>query len=170
LDAYQALIDYYEERNFENGMEDTYRMYTKDNPMKAWGYRGLITLYKRQGEEDMVKTYQDLLESIHVKMYSAYTTYFYASIKYEINDHDISLIAVQYPLRPLHPLKKVFILDGSITFVDNEKLFNDAVQRSTYSEYFVDQSAGDFGNLTVKGNQLLSQSITDAIIRDILKF
>ncbi len=76
---------------------------------------------------------------------------------------NIQLVCVQYPLRSVEPLKRLFRNDPRIVFVDNEKTFRDAVAREGYRALFIDMFAGDFGHCTQKGNRLLAQNVADAL-------
>jgi tetratricopeptide (TPR) repeat protein len=77
----------------------------------------------------------------------------------------IRLVCVQYPMRNPRPLEDLFDDKTGIVFVDNEKSFQEAVQRSGYWDYFIDMFGGDFGHCTPKGYRLLAQNIADAILR-----
>jgi len=77
-------------------------------------------------------------------------------------------VCVQYPLRSVNPLKKIFKgFTQGVIFVDNEKIFKDAVAQEGYEAYFSDKFAGDFGHCTKKGNRLLAQNIANAIVKGI---
>lgn len=54
-----------------------------------------------------------------------------------------------------------------IIFVDNEKIFKQAVKKSSYDEYFTDNFAVDFGHCTPKGNRLLAENIANVILREV---
>ncbi len=78
--------------------------------------------------------------------------------------HDIPLVVAQYPMRALEPLRRLFQDNGDVIFVDNERIFKEAVSREGYSVYFSDRFAGDFGHATAKGNFLLANRIAQAIL------
>ncbi len=89
----------------------------------------------------------------------------YHKLKAVLDRRKVRLVCVQYPMRDVAPLKSVFKgrSDG-IVFVDNEKLFADAVMKNGYNPYFADLFAGDFGHCTPEGNQLLGENIARAIL------
>ena len=70
-------------------------------------------------------------------------------------------------MRSIAPLKKIFKEDENIIFVDNERLFKDAVRKDGYNAYFQDMFGGDFGHCTQKGNRLLAQNIANVILKEI---
>ena len=73
---------------------------------------------------------------------------------------------MQYPVRQLEPLKEIFEEYDGIIFVDNERIFKEALKKSSRTEYFEDMFGADFGHCTQKGNCLLAQNIADVIIRE----
>ena len=54
-----------------------------------------------------------------------------------------------------------------VIFVDNERVFQEALKQGSYQEYFRDMFAGDFGHCTQKGNMLLAQNIADVILKEV---
>lgn len=78
----------------------------------------------------------------------------------------IPLVCVQYPRRRLQPLKDILGSKDLIIFVDNEKIFNEAVAKGAYEDYFIDRFAGDFGHCTQKGNYLLASNIAEVLLRE----
>ena len=50
----------------------------------------------------------------------------------------------------------------------NKKNFEQALKAGSYSEYFYDTFAGDFGHCTLKGNRMISSQLADIILKDIL--
>ena len=52
-------------------------------------------------------------------------------------------------------------------FVDNEKVFKEAIRKSSYREYFSDLFAGDFGHCTPKGYGLLAKNIASVVLNRV---
>ena len=77
--------------------------------------------------------------------------------------HNIRMVVAQYPMHSLQPLLKLFDAAPDIIFVDNEKIFKEAIAREGYETFFSDRFAGDFGHCTAKGNFLLANNIATAI-------
>ncbi len=101
---------------------------------------------------------------------SSITNSNYHKFKTILDKRGIVWVCVQYPVRNLEPLKKIFQgNDKGIIFVDNEKIFRDAIKKSSYKEYFVDMFAGDFGHCTDKGNKLLAENIANVILKEVFK-
>jgi hypothetical protein len=54
--------------------------------------------------------------------------------------------------------------EGKIIFIDNEKIYKDALKKGKFDDYFVDQFAGDFGHCTDKGYTLMAGHMADSIL------
>jgi len=54
-----------------------------------------------------------------------------------------------------------------VIFVDNERIFKDAIGKKGYNKYFTDMFGGDFGHCTQKGNKLLAENIANAILKEV---
>jgi hypothetical protein len=66
------------------------------------------------------------------------------------------------------PLKKIFEGQEGIIFVDNEKVFKEALKNAKYEDYFRDMFGGNFGHCTPKGNKLLAENIANTILKEVL--
>jgi tetratricopeptide (TPR) repeat protein len=93
----------------------------------------------------------------------------YLILKRTLDRYGIKLVCVQYPMRCIGPLKKIFNSEDNIIFVDNSNIFMDVVRKSGFGEYFIDAFAGDFGHCSPKGNRLLAKNISDSILKEIFK-
>ncbi|MFA4993548.1 MAG: hypothetical protein WC571_06240, partial [Candidatus Omnitrophota bacterium] len=91
----------------------------------------------------------------------------YRKLKQVLDKRKIKFVCVQYPMRSIQPLKKIFQGDEDIVFVDNERIFKDVVRKEGYSAYFIDMFGGDFGHCTPEGNRLLAENIANAIIKEV---
>jgi len=69
-------------------------------------------------------------------------------------------------MRSIELLKRIFDDEDNIIFVDNEKVFKDAVSSLGYNKYFEDSFGGDFGHCTPKGNRLLAENIANTILSE----
>lgn len=89
----------------------------------------------------------------------------FAIVRSLLREHAVPLVAVQYPLREIGPLEELLDHDPSVAFVDNERLFRDAVATAPWNAYFTDAFAGDFGHLNRAGNRLLAENVARAVER-----
>jgi len=87
-------------------------------------------------------------------------------IKKVLDKQGIKLVMMQYPLRDVEPLKKVFDSEEGIIFVDNELIFQNAMEHKDYKEYFMDNFGGDFGHCTQKGNHMIAENIADTLLKE----
>jgi Flp pilus assembly protein TadD len=82
------------------------------------------------------------------------------------------MVVMQYPMRPLAPLRQIFTDPGGIVFVENKSNFTQALEQGEFNSYFADSFAGDFGHCTRAGNRLiaenLAQVLTEKVLSDIL--
>ncbi|MBN2407384.1 MAG: tetratricopeptide repeat protein [Elusimicrobia bacterium] len=97
-----------------------------------------------------------------------YTANNYRRLKEASEKKGIKLVLVQYPMRSAGPLKDILGEGSGVVYVDNERIFRDAVGKDGYDEYFEDRFAGDFGHCTPKGNRLLAGNIARVIREECL--
>ncbi|HNQ49899.1 MAG TPA: tetratricopeptide repeat protein [Candidatus Omnitrophota bacterium] len=136
----------------------------KQNPRSNIGYAHLVGLYTVWQKPAEREYYQSIVDTMRSGYYNPVTVRNYGRMRRLVQSRDILLVCVQYPLRSAAYLKRLFYPDADgVVFVDNKKIFQDAVAREGYSTYFVDRFAGDFGHLTGKGNNLLAENIADGL-------
>jgi len=97
--------------------------------------------------------------------YNAATKENYLKLVKMSSQRRLQLLAVQYPHRPVAPLKNMLTSASGLVFVDNQKVFTDALAEHKYDEIFFDRFAGDFGHCTSQGNALLAGNIADHILK-----
>ncbi len=119
------------------------------------------------GKNELSREYTDKLNNLRRGYYNPVTINNYRKLKQILDKRKIKLVYAQYPMRSIQPLRKIFKDDENIIFVDNEKIFKDAVRKDGYDEYFRDMFGGDFGHCTQKGNRLLAGNIANAILKEI---
>jgi tetratricopeptide (TPR) repeat protein len=126
----------------------------------------MASLYEEMGKPELAKAYAEKA-AMRSDYNVALTVSNYRKLKEILDRKGIKLVCVQYPVRNLGPLKKIFENDKDVIFVDNERVFKEALRKGSYKEYFRDMFAGDFGHCTQKGNELLAQNIADVILREV---
>ena len=87
----------------------------------------------------------------------------FESIAERLSREGITLVAMQYPLRPVQPLQEMLESISDITVVDNQDIFEEALEQGQYEDYFVDRFGGDFGHCTPVGNHLLANHLTQRL-------
>lgn len=119
----------------------------------------LMELYRKTGRVDSID--QKLKEALIDQDMFVYN---YRQLHQILNEKDIPLIAVQYPVRSVKPLEIIFQDLSNVWTVDNELSFKEEMERYGYEHLFVDYFAGDFGHCSQAGNQLLMNNIKEVIL------
>ncbi len=137
-------------------------------PEEEWYYAALVNCYKKLGDHENSKKYEDKLANIRREYFNPVTYINYNRLAKVVLQKGIRLVCMQYPVRSTIPLKEMLKdYEDSIIFVDNQKIFEDAIERSNYNEYFTDNFGGDFGHCTIKGNTLLAEHLANIILKEL---
>jgi tetratricopeptide (TPR) repeat protein len=149
----------------ENALKKASELYPNDSRILV----GMASLCGEMGKSELAKQYTEKANRLKssAAYYAPITVHNYRKLKDILDRKGIKLVCVQYPMQDVAPLKRIFEKDDGVIFVDNERVFKEAVMRSGYKEYFRDMIAGDFGHCTQKGNELLSQNIAEVILREV---
>ena len=133
---------------------------------RAWG--AMATIHGRLGRGELSEACHEKAEVLRWGRANPLTMRNYRRLLTLLRAKGVRLAVVQYPMRDLAPLKRLFAgEERGVVFVDNEAAFQDAVQREGYPAYFRDMFGGDFGHCTEKGNRLLAENIAGAILREV---
>lgn len=81
--------------------------------------------------------------------------------------NDIKLVAMQYPVRSVKPLKAMLESANEVIFVSNENNFKNALKQYPAEEIFKDQFGGDFGHCTDFGNKLIAKNLAETLAKII---
>jgi tetratricopeptide (TPR) repeat protein len=127
----------------------------------------MATVCEEMGKPEMAKEYAEKAHQVGLGDNAALTVKNYRELKEILDRKGIKLVCMQYPMRHVDSLKKIFEKDEGVIFIDNERVFKEAIKQSSYKEFFVDMFGGDFGHCTPKGNELLAQNIADVILREV---
>jgi superkiller protein 3 len=131
-------------------------------------YGALATAHAAMGDIRHAKQYHEKAEELRLREYDSVVADNYRRLKGMLDRRGVRLVCVQYPMRGIAPLRKIFQgRDAGIVFVDNENVFKEAVERNSLQEYFRDMFAGDFGHCTPKGNELLARNIAAVLAREV---
>ena len=175
---YIELADHYRKRkDFKNLEKIVYKAVELDNKRdvtRPYGYLsdrmyGLLGLhYYLKGEYKDAKKYFGKAKKIRTDNYFG-TTVNYLKLKDMVLSRSLKLVCMQYPMRSIKTLKKIFDFNEKILFVNNEKIFKKVLLQGIYEDYFEDMFAGDFGHCTPKGNRLIAENVANLILKKILK-
>ena len=148
--------------------EELFKKALEISPTYYTAYRVLEELYVEMGKFELARKYAKEARELRPEYQPPITAANYKKLKAILDKRGITYVCVQYPMRNIEPLKKLFQgNDKDIIFVDNEKVFKDEVEKYSPKNYFEDMFAGDFGHCTEKGNRLLAKNIAKVILKEV---
>ena len=167
--AYYELGRLYRTQGDLSRAEDSFRRAFEINPKHERLLGEMFLLYEEMGQHELAKEYSEKARLLLKSGDCAVTASSYRKLKNILDAKGVKLVCVQYPVRNVGPLKEIFENDKNVIFVDNERIFKEALKKSGYkhNEYFIDMFGGDFGHCTPKGNMLLAKNIADVILRKV---
>ncbi|NQT90320.1 MAG: tetratricopeptide repeat protein [Candidatus Omnitrophica bacterium] len=161
------MAKYYKRRGEYSKAIREFKKVAELDPANDRIQRWLAECYGRLGEDELALRCSRRAEEIIGDCYSELTVENYQDISRIIRNRGTIHVCVQYPMRSLKPLKDIFQSDSNgIIFVDNERVFKQAVERDGYKKYFLDNFAGDFGHCTEQGDALLAENIAKVITNE----
>jgi tetratricopeptide (TPR) repeat protein len=107
---------------------------------------------------------QQLLQGLHS---NPLTVTSYRELSRTVLARGALLVAVQYPLRDVEPLRSMLPDHPGVLFVDNRASFIRAVSEQGYSALFIDHYAGDFGHTTALGHELIARNIAEVLLASL---
>ena len=134
-------------------------------------YQKLINTRLRKGDRHVSRSEIRCLgenELAFNEYYHPKTQYYYKKLRDELKKRRIKHVAVEYPTRRVGALKEMLGEKAGVIFIDNEKIFKNAVAKEGYNALFNDSLAEGFGHCTYRGNRLLAENIADTVIREVL--
>jgi len=167
--AYIGLGLLYQKYEKFTEAENIFKQAIELYPNSDIAYKALNSLYKKIGIDELAEQYGKKASKLALSGYSPLTVANYHKLKEILDKRGIKLVCMQYPMRSVEPLKKIFAGQDGVIFVDNERIFKEAVARQNYWFYFRDMFAGDFGHCTNGGNRLLAENIADIILKEYFK-
>lgn len=127
----------------------------------------LARLERRSGDEASAERLAREVTELRAAGYTERTRDNYRALHRLLAERGVRLVAMQYPVRPLAPLRDMLGDPPDVLFVSNEETFREALRERPYEELFWDSFAGDFGHATAAGNAVLAQNVA-RVLRDEL--
>ena len=165
--AYEDAGLFYRDQDKFPQAEEAFKTAIEIEPKNGRMFRAMSSLCEKMGKPELSKEYAKKVNELRSEHSAPVTVTNYRELKEILDEKGIKLVCVQYPVRHVEPLKKIFEKDEGVLFVDNERVFKEALKKAGYKEYFMDMFGGDFGHCTQKGNRLLAQNIANVILREV---
>lgn len=164
--AYFLLAETYFQQKKYTAAEGLFMEAVRLNITDSRVFDHLAVIYHERGQYDLSEEYLRRAEELRPDYPLQVTINNYREIKNILDRENIKLVCMQYPMRSIEPWKKIFGGERNIIFVDNERVFKDAMKDMSYGDLFKDMFAGDFGHCTDKGNRLLAENAADVITKE----
>ena len=148
--------------------EDSFKQCIVIDPNNDRACGALSALYEETGRPDLAEEYARKADKSRYEYYIPVTIANYRRLKEILDARGVKLVCVQYPMRGVGQLKRIFEGEYGVVFVDNEASFRYMVNKSSFKEIFADSFGGDFGHCTEKGYRLLAENIAGVIAREVL--
>jgi tetratricopeptide (TPR) repeat protein len=92
----------------------------------------------------------------------------YNEIVRRVQSRGAVMVAMQYPLRDVQPLKDLLQGQARVVFIENKGNFEQVLRTGEASRYFADFFAGGFGHCKAAGNKLISDNLADVLAEKVL--
>lgn len=118
----------------------------------------------KRGREGPAAHHEAEATRLRASLDRAFTAANYQRLRDRLREHDILLVASQYPGRPIAPVRDMLDDADDVVFVDNGPVFRTAVDQFGFWRVYYDEFAGDFGHMTALGKGLLAHNVAQAIL------
>jgi len=129
----------------------------------------LGSLARMRGDQASAEDYLRRADALASDDLSERTRRSYLEMLRLLEASGIPLVAVQYPVRRVEPLRRLLGARKDVWIVDNEAVFKEALRQAPYAEYFVDTFGGDFGHTTPQGAHLLAENVAQSILAGLFR-
>ncbi|MEI7752587.1 MAG: tetratricopeptide repeat protein, partial [Candidatus Omnitrophota bacterium] len=139
---------YQQQKRYSEALElfERFIRFYPESPQIDRAYGASEGVYRDMGDLKLAEKYRDKTKQMRLGYINPKTRDNYLKLREILRRRGIMYVCAQYPMRDVESLKKIFANDTeNIVFVDNEKLFKEAVQKDGWAEYFRDMIGGDFG-------------------------
>jgi len=168
--AYIDLGKYYRIQGKYKKAEDILKKAVKINPKNNKTYEEILILSHIKISKIILKKENEARLKGH---YPSITIQNYRKLKELVLNKGIKLVVSQYPNLNLKPLRDIFKDKKKILFIDNEKIFNEAISKEGFAAYFKDRfgkfNSRESGHCTDKGYHLLAENIANIILNKYFK-
>ncbi len=153
--------------------EKTIRFLTEKarvHPQDVIWYELLVSCYELGGNQEMKERLQKQAQAIESSVYSKKAIENHLELIEIIGSRPMVFIVAGYPLQDLSLIR--FLIKSrtdsdKVMFIQNRKVYTEALDNKSYGDIFTDRAAGDFGHLTTYGNQLIARNMAQEIAKKI---
>jgi len=167
--VFKSLAEFWDRHGRDRELEEAYLAALEQESEDEFLLGRLARFYEKRGRASEAAPYLERANRLRVERFNPLTRDNFKRVQEMLADRSITLVAVQYPGRPLQALERLFDSTDGVYFVDNEETFLRAVTESRYDALFVDHCYGDFGHATRRGNTLLANNVADTILQRVLE-
>ncbi|MAE71046.1 MAG: hypothetical protein CME06_11340 [Gemmatimonadetes bacterium] len=121
----------------------------------------LARIYQHKGDRESARRVIDRIEPNRMTFHN------YQRLVDKVMARVGRLVVIQYPVRTLAPLKAMIPEREGVVFVDNERVFKEAIAREGYNALFIDHFASDFGHTTRAGHTLIARNTARVILKEL---
>ncbi|MFA5163776.1 MAG: tetratricopeptide repeat protein [Patescibacteria group bacterium] len=165
--AYTELGSCYRKQGKVKEAHDLAKRIIKEGLVNDRLYGFVATSYVEEGRYYEAGEYYRKAEEFRLRYYNPATRHNYNKLREILVERGIKFVCMQYPMRSIEPLKKIFDSNEDIIFVSNEKIFKEELKKARYEDLFVDSFGGEFGHATARGNRLIAENLADTIIKEV---
>jgi len=168
INAKAELGQFYLEQGKLTQAEEVFKEVLTLNPKNIPAFGAMSVIYEKMGKPGLAKKYSKEVIRLGLEYYQPVVVNNYRKLKEILDRKKIRLACMQYPVRNIGPLRKIFEgNDKGIIFIDNEVIFKNALKKNVQAKLFRDMFGGDFGHCTVDGNKLLAENVARVILREV---
>jgi tetratricopeptide (TPR) repeat protein len=162
------LADFYENHGGQSEAEALFAEIQRLEPDDDFLAGRAELYYLRTGDRVKARAWAAQADAIRDRQFCSATHDAYQALLKALAARSIPLVAVQYPTRPVEPLKRLFEDQKGVYFVDNEVSFRERLQVESYDSLFWDNCYGDFGHCTRLGNRILAENVARVLLGEWL--
>jgi len=170
--TYVELAILYKDQYRINETIETLKKSIEIDPVNERAYLILKEVYMNLSmNTEAEEAYQRILQ-IRLNYYNPILVRNYQQIYDILNEREIKLFIMQYPVREIEEFKNFFTEEQqkNIVFISNKENFEEVLENVGYDALFIDRFAGDFGHCTLKGNRLMAENVANVILKELERY
>ena len=164
---YLFLVRHFKNIKNEKALEKTLLKGLENCPDEFRLLLVAVEFYRDKGDKELSSKYMTLAERGFANLSTRdQTSKWYRRLSKSITSSGAKHFAMAYPFRPIAAVRDLLAGESDIVYVENRHNFQNAVNSSNYSQYFLDEFGGDFGHFTEKSARLVAENLADEILHE----